>query len=295
MFESYLRNFKSQVAHGTWRQRRLCLSRFDQFLNRRRLSLNQLKPLHFNQFAHYLTTNVRDVYGEPLREARVQRHLSELRPLLRDLYQNQRLLTDPTLYLSSRPAPRNDPLYVPSFPQILELMELPELAQPIGLRDRAMFETAYGSGLRVSELVSLNLNDLDFQNNVLTVRRGKGGRGRRLPLGPCARHYLELYLEQARPQLMTRFSSATWFGIRGEPLYRSGATYRMSFYQKKLAFPISWHTLRRAFATHLLEGGADLRRVQTLLGHADIKTTELYAQVRPAALKRVHRQCHPRG
>ena len=277
-------------------QRRLCLKRFFQFLEKNELGLSQLKPRHFDLFARHVAATVRNLYGQPINKTRVQRHLHELRPFFRYLYDNHQLLIDHTLHLTTiRKPPRKLP-FVPSFEQICQLMALPVLAKPNGLRDRALFETAYGCGLRISELVRLNIDDLDFDSGMLLVRHGKGGHLRRVPLGRCAAHYLQLYLRQARPKLTTGIYPELWITSYGRPFaLTQSLIQRIERYEEKLPFPISWHTLRRAFATHLLEGGASLRAVQKLLGHASITTTKFYAQVRPTALKRVHRECHPRG
>ena len=295
--EEYLELSKHQVAHGTWLHRRTCLGRFERFLKKQTLSLQELRPRHFDQFVRHLTTTVVNQQGEPIHTSRVQRHLIELRSFFRHLLRTQQLLTDHSLALSCLRTRRKKPLFVPTFRQVLELMSLPSLEKPIGLRDRAMMETAYGCGLRVGELVRLNLKDLDFDSQEITVRRGKGGRRRCLPMGPCVRHYLLLYLNQARPQLLSGFHDALWLNTYGMPFSSpNSAVIRMArCYESRLPFSISWHSLRRAFATHLLEGGANIRAVQMLLGHKCLNTTKIYAQVRPVALKRVHQQCHPRG
>lgn len=292
----YLDHFRAQVSPGTWGQRRLCLQRFSYFLQNNRISLNRIKPFHLDLYAQELSLTVSNVHGEPIGSNRIQRHLHELRPFFRYLFDQQKLLNDPSVHLSQLPQPQRPPKFVPTYHQVIELMDLPDLSQPAGLRDRAMFEVAYGCGLRLSELHRLVLKDVDLESGVLVVLRGKGGRSRRLPLGRWASYYLQLYLRQARPRLLKGLYPDLWVSHRGKPYAQSQSLItRMAAYERRLDFPLSWHSLRHAFATHLLEGGASVRAVQQLLGHSKITTTEFYTRVRPAALKRAHRRCHPRG
>jgi integrase/recombinase XerD len=176
------------------------------------------------------------------------------------------------------------------------------LAQPSetdlrGLRDRALLEVLYASGLRVSEAVTLRGEQLDLAAGFVTVL-GKGGKERVVPLGRQARTALEQYLARERPRLLRgRPSPFVFLGPRGRPLTRQ-AVWKLVRRRARAAGvgkKVSPHTLRHTFATHLLGGGADLRIVQTLLGHADIGTTQVYTHVAPARLREVHRRHHPRS
>ena len=204
---------------------------------------------------------------------------------------------DPCLTLHSARQPTRFPKTM-SEQQVDQLLEAPNIRDAIGLRDRAMLETLYASGLRVTELVSLKVLHLSLNENVVRVVMGKGGKDRLVPVGAQAAYWLERYLKEARPELLGQRQSDDLFLTR-----RATGMTRQAFWQliKKYALqadihtPLSPHTLRHAFATHLLNHGADLRVVQLLLGHADISTTQIYTHVARERLKQLHAQHHPRA
>ena len=166
---------------------------------------------------------------------------------------------------------------------------------PLGIRDRCLFELIYSCGLRVSEAVALSLNRVFLQEGVLRVV-GKGGKERYVPLGEIAGEWLERYLHQARPVLVKgRRRKAVFINRLGNSLSRKGMWKRFKEITSRAALDGKLHTLRHSFATHLLSGGADLRAVQMLLGHADIGTTQIYTHVDEKELKGFHEQFHPRG
>lgn len=182
--------------------------------------------------------------------------------------------------------------------QVDALLQAPDEATTLGLRDRAMLETLYATGLRVTELISLNVLDASLTEGVIRVTMGKGGKDRLVPLGAEAQHWIERYLGQARPELLGARRCDALFVTA-----RAAAMTRQSFWLivKKHAVtaeihtPLSPHVLRHAFATHLLNHGADLRVVQMLLGHADISTTQIYTHVARERLKALHAKHHPRA
>ncbi|HUH59345.1 MAG TPA: site-specific tyrosine recombinase XerD [Candidimonas sp.] len=182
--------------------------------------------------------------------------------------------------------------------QVDALLQAPNEATTLGLRDRAMLETLYATGLRVTELISLNVLDASLTEGIIRVTMGKGGKDRLVPLGAEAQHWIERYLAQARPELLGARRCDALFVTA-----RAAAMTRQSFWLivKKHAAtadihtPLSPHVLRHAFATHLLNHGADLRVVQMLLGHADISTTQIYTHVARERLKALHAKHHPRA
>jgi integrase/recombinase XerD len=179
---------------------------------------------------------------------------------------------------------------------IRKLLGQPDPSEPLGARDQAMLELLYATGLRVSELVQLQTQRVSFQGDYLTVK-GKGSKMRAVPFGRWAREKLSTYMSQVRPRLLKGKSSSFVFINRsGKPLSRQGFWKLMRRYALVAGIDkrVTPHTLRHSFATHLLEGGADLRSVQSMLGHADISTTQIYTHVDGARLKAVHRQFHPR-
>ena len=225
------------------------------------------------------------------------RYLSTLRRFYRWQLGRGRIFVDPTLKLANPARPSRLPK-VMSEKQVDSLLAAPDLETPLGLRDRAMLETLYASGLRVSELVNLKIHEVSFNEGVVRAL-GKGSKERLVPLGEQAIDWLSRYLNEARPEILK--------GQQSEALFvtaRGGAMTRQAFWQliKRYALiagiapaKLSPHVLRHAFATHLLNHGADLRVVQLLLGHADISTTQIYTHVARERLKSLHATHHPRG
>jgi len=181
--------------------------------------------------------------------------------------------------------------------QVDQLLDAPDVASPRGLRDRAMLELMYASGLRVSELVNLKRHQLSLQQNLVQLV-GKGGKERLVPIGEIAEQWLRDYLAQARPEL-SRGQESDWLFVtsRGGPMTRHNFWQLIQRYAAKAGIRqhLSPHTLRHAFATHLLDHGADLRVVQTLLGHADLSTTQIYTHVTRGRLRDLHQRHHPRA
>ncbi|WP_255990200.1 site-specific tyrosine recombinase XerD [Chitinolyticbacter albus] len=252
-----------------------------------------------------LLTATRDqVQGFLARQARdakaatLARRLASLRKFYRHWRSSERIVVDPTELLSS-------PRRVRPLPKALEeghiaaLLDAPRLETPAGLRDRAMLELMYATGLRVSELVTLPSEHLHLNEGFVQVLGGKGGKQRIVPMGAEAQHWLERYLKEARTMLcFGRAVSTLFINQRGEPLTRQGAWFIIKGYATQAGIPaekLSPHVLRHAFATHLLNHGADLRIVQMLLGHADIGTTQIYTHVATARLQALHGKHHPRG
>ena len=185
-----------------------------------------------------------------------------------------------------------------SVEEVERLVEAPEAKKPLGLRDKAMLETLYATGMRVSELVSVKLNDLNLQTGYI-VTYGKGSKERIVPIGETATAYITGYINSARPVLLKgRSSEHLFITARGKRLTRQTFWVIIKKYALLAGIPINKakpHTIRHSFATHLLERGADLRSIQTMLGHADISTTQIYTHVRAERLKSIHKKSHPRG
>lgn len=182
--------------------------------------------------------------------------------------------------------------------QVDALLRAPDDRVPRGLRDRAMLETLYATGLRVSELIGLNVLDVNLNEGVVRVNMGKGGKDRLVPLGQEAAHWVDRYMAEGRPQLLgARRCDALFVTARAAPMTRQSFWLIVRKYalQADIHAPLSPHVLRHAFATHLLNHGADLRVVQMLLGHSDISTTQIYTHVARERLKTLHAQHHPRG
>lgn len=224
------------------------------------------------------------------------RRLSVFKRFYQHALRQNRIGADPCLKLKAAKQPQRLPKTL-SEAQVEALLAAPDIATPLGLRDRTMLELMYASGLRVSELVLLKTVELGMNEGVLRIT-GKGSKTRLVPFGEEARAWIERYLRQARPAILAgRSDDALFVTARGAPMTRQ---MFWTLVKKHAAIaginaPLSPHTLRHAFATHLLNHGADLRVVQLLLGHADISTTQIYTHVARERLKRLHAEHHPRG
>jgi integrase/recombinase XerD len=230
------------------------------------------------------------------RASSAARMLSSLKRFYQWCLRERRVATDPTLKLEP-------PKRAPRFPKSVSegdveaLLGAPDAGTPLGVRDRAMLEVLYASGLRVSELVGLKTFEADLDAGVLRIL-GKGSKERLVPLGEEAADWVRRYLREARPRLMKRASSDALFVTeRGAGMTRQAFWHAIKRHGRS-ALPgksLSPHVLRHAFATHLINHGADLRMVQMLLGHADISTTQIYTHVARERLKALHAKHHPRG
>lgn len=224
------------------------------------------------------------------------RRLSCLRRFYRYLLREQIISEDPTLRIDSPRQPQRLPDAL-SEEEVEALLSEPDVEIPLELRDRAMLEILYGCGLRVTELVTLRVDQVNLRQGVVRVT-GKGGKDRLVPLGEEAVDWLLSYLNQGRDVLLKGQASDDLFpGNRARAMTRQTFWHRVKRYAARAGIhkPLSPHTLRHAFATHLLNHGADLRVVQMLLGHADLSTTQIYTHVARHRLKTLHGEHHPRG
>jgi len=224
------------------------------------------------------------------------RYTSSLKRFYRYLLRENLITTDPTINLDSPKLPRALPKTL-SEAEVEALLDIRDTETPLGLRDKAMLEMLYATGLRVSELVGLKLSAISLDAGVVRVT-GKGNKERLVPLGEEAVNWTGRYLEQARPQLMEKkVCDQAFVTQRGAGMTRQAFWYliKRRAHAASITRPLSPHTLRHAFATHLLNHGADLRVVQMLLGHTDIATTQIYTHVARERLKQLHAQHHPRG
>jgi integrase/recombinase XerD len=235
-------------------------------------------------------------HARKTRPSSAARLLSSLKRFYRHHLRQGRIKTDPTLNIDSPKLPRALPKSLTE-EDVESLLGAPRVAEALGLRDKAMLETLYASGLRVSELVTLKLGQVSQDMGVVRVV-GKGSKERLVPLGEEALAWIRRYLKEARTGLLRgRASDDLFVTARGAAMTRQSFWHLLRRYalQAGLKKPISPHALRHAFATHLLNHGADLRVVQLLLGHSDISTTQIYTHVARERLKQLHAKHHPRG
>jgi len=266
------------------------LVKFDAFAQKRKLSLEGVSRDDLVDF-------LAGLYRMNLESRTVARHLVTLRNFFRFAQIHELITSDPSINLESPKIRRSLPGYL-RLEEVEKLLEQPDSATALGLRDRAMLEVLYSTGLRVSELIGLRVSDLD--GKVGCVRCiGKGDKERIVPVGRKALLMVEKYLRDARPKLLgkLRGSPTLFVNRRGVSLSRVGVWKILSGYGKRAGLRVSLtpHMLRHSFATHLLERGADLRSVQLMLGHADISTTQIYTHVVEERLKQIYKAHHPRA
>jgi integrase/recombinase XerD len=290
-FLTYVRVEKGLSANTVSAYRR-DLVKFESYAKKKKLTLESVTR---DDLVDFLS----NLFRQKLESRTVARHLVTLRNFFRFAQTQDLIAVDPSLNLESPKIRRSLPGYL-RLEEIERLLAEPDDKTPLGLRDHAMLDVLYSTGLRVSELISLRVMDLD--RAVGCVRCvGKGDKERIVPIGRKALALVDRYLRDARPKLVPvgkQVNSPTLFiNRRGSTLSRVGVWKILSGYGRRagLRVPLTPHMLRHSFATHLLEGGADLRSVQLMLGHSDISTTQIYTHVVEERLKQIYKAHHPRA
>jgi integrase/recombinase XerD len=253
---------------------------------------SDLKTASREDLLHFLASRVDE--GRSPRS--LSRYLSGFRQFYRWLLRGGRIDQDPSALVESPRLGRGLPKAL-SEKQVEQLLEAPDVSTPLGLRDRAMLELMYATGLRVSELVGLELSNLNLNQGVIRVV-GKGNKERLVPLGEESISWLQQYLESGRRELMRGADCSSIFvTARKAGMTRQAFWYSIRKHARVASIDqkVSPHILRHSFATHLLNHGADLRVVQLLLGHSDLSTTQIYTHIAREGLKKIHSKHHPRG
>jgi integrase/recombinase XerD len=236
------------------------------------------------------------LYQAGLSGRSLARHVATLRNFYAFLLREGEIAADPTMHLRSPRQWQTIPKFL-NLEEINRIIQAPELTRPNGLRDRAMLELLYASGLRVSELCRLASSEINFDLGVLRTT-GKGNKQRMVPVGTTALRAVEAYVRDGRPRLLKgRASRYLFVTARGDCMTRQGFWKLLAGYGRKAGIfhGLTPHVIRHSFATHLLEGGADLRSVQVMLGHADISTTQIYTHVMRSRLRSTVDKHHPRA
>ena len=279
------------LSRNTLESYRRDLSKFAVWLQtQREVPILETTHADIQGFLAYLYTQ------QKAKATSTSRAISSLKRLFRYLLRQNKITSDPTLQIGTPKLPRSLPKSLTE-EDVELLLNAPDVDTPLGVRDRTMFEVLYATGLRVSELVGLSVAQVSLDMGVVRVM-GKGSKERLVPLGEEALDWLQKYLQEMRPTLMAgRLSDAMFVTQRGEAMTRQMFWYLIKKHARQggIHKPLSPHTLRHAFATHLLNHGADLRVVQMLLGHSDISTTQIYTHVARERLKALHSKHHPRG
>lgn len=289
IFLDYL-SVEKGLAHNTLVSYELDLRDFFRFLQTRSVAAAG------EVTRHHITAYLIQLQQSGKASSTTARHMAAIKALFHFLTRERIITSDPTGCLETPKLARIIP-HVLSQDQTTQLMEEPETITPAGKRDKAMLELLYATGLRVSELVNLNLADLNMDVGYLHCV-GKGSKERIVPLGSLASQALDVYLHLGRPALIKKTGGEALFvNQRGSRLTRQGFWKLLKAHARAagIGTEITPHTLRHSVATHLLENGADLRTVQELLGHADITTTQIYTHLTNHHLKEVYNNCHPRA
>lgn len=266
------------------------LQRYAQFL-----ADNHVDSLSEND-TYQILKHLIELRNEGLSSRSRSRHLVTLRSFYRFLYQEKILKKDPSKLIDFPKSGLKLPDTL-TIEEVTRLIDAPNQVKSLGKRDSAMIELLYAAGLRVSELINMKMTNLNLEASFIRVF-GKGSKERIVPIGKFAQKKIEDYMKHARPLMLKSYLSDYLFIARaGKPMTRQGFWKLLNKYAfiAKINKKISPHTLRHSFATHLLEGGADLRVVQIMLGHADISTTQIYTHISKEHLKKMHCQYHPRG
>jgi integrase/recombinase XerD len=289
-----------QFCDALWLEDGLSRNTLDSYRRDLRLFSEWLQKTRGKGFAAVERADVLEYLAHKFRDKAKPRSAARLVSSLKRFYRYQlregRIKADPTLEVESPKLPRSLPKSLTE-EDVELLLAAPDAGTPLGLRDRAMLEMLYASGLRVSELVGVGAAQVSQDMGVVRIM-GKGSKERLVPLGDEALDWIRRYLEQARPIILDgKRSDALFVTARGAGMTREAFWHLIRRHAARagLRKPISPHTLRHAFATHLLNHGADLRVVQMLLGHADISTTQIYTHVARERLKQLHQRHHPRG
>ena len=274
------------------------------------LSLNTLEAYRrdITKFTDYLSQNEKTITGfirsditsflNHLRDSGNQantlaRNIAALRGLCKFMLLEGLITEDPIENLSTPKGWKRIPRVIGT-DEVSDLLKKPE-GKKLSLRDRAILEIIYSSGLRASEAINIKMGDINFEAGFITII-GKGSKERVVPINEPTLITIKKYIEESRPEILKHRNSQFLFLAKGgKPMTRQRLWQIIKMYSKQLSIEMSPHTLRHCFASHLLEGGADLLALQKMLGHTDISTTQIYTKVTPERLKKIHKEYHPRG
>lgn len=277
------------LSDNTLSSYRTDLKKFNQWLEKEQKQLLEVDHALLQEFLSWRQS-------QNLSARSTARFLSTVRRFYGYCVQHNLLIEDPSLNIASPKLGKSLP-HTLSEHETETLLSMPDLETPLGIRDKAMLELMYSSGLRVTELVTMEMSQLGLRQGVIRII-GKGNKERLIPMGEEALTSIETYIASARHELLKGYNHDVIFvSLRGQQMTRQTFWHRIKHYAKLAGIRkhLSPHTLRHAFATHLLNHGADLRTLQMLLGHSDLSTTQIYTYVAKERLKKLHQEHHPRG
>jgi integrase/recombinase XerD len=295
--EIFLREYLSSLQF----ERNLSVNTIKSYRNDLNSLINFLKEKNIKDpseiTSQHLTSFFKVISKLELSSRSSARYYSSIKGFFKYLFANDYLKKNPMERLSAPKVSKSLPIVL-NFNEVEKILDCPDISTKLGLRDKALLETFYACGLRVSELINLKVADLFLNEEIIRVF-GKGSKERLVPIGSSAIKWTEEYLMKSRPLLVKKTKSENYLYLnsRGTKLSRMGIwkIVKQNSESAGIKKEVHPHTFRHSFATHLLEGGADLRAVQEMLGHADISTTQIYTHLDRDYIKQIHREFHPRG
>ena len=286
-FLEFLEVYK-KLSNNTLQSYRRDLTQFEAYLNENKKSYNKLKKEDIREYIQYLHDNGK-------KASTISRCLASIRSFYQYELKNRKVKADPTEGIQSPKIEKRVPSVLTS-KEVELLLEQPKDVDLKGIRDKAMLEFAYATGMRVTEIISLNVDDVNLEEGYVVCKTGE--KQRTIPLGKMSLKALKEYIENARDYLIKEEDEKALFvNINGKRLTRQGFWKIIKYYKEQahITKDITPHVLRHSFATHLLQNGADLKAIQSMLGHSDISSTQVYMQFQNEGIKNVYRKAHPRA
>ncbi len=277
-----------KLSENTLQSYRRDIKQYEEYINENKLNYLKVEKETINNYLKHLEEMNK-------KSSTISRNLASIRSFYQFLCKNRKAKTDPTEGIGSPKIEKRTPSILSS-KEIELLLEQPKNIDLKGIRDKAMLEFAYATGMRVTEIISLNIDDVNLNDGFVTCKTGT--RQRNIPLGTMSLNALKDYIENARDVLIKdENDKALFVNINGKRLTRQGFWKIIKYYKEQahITKDITPHVLRHSFATHLLQNGADLKAIQTMLGHSDISSTQVYMQFQDESLKNVYRKAHPRA
>ncbi len=286
-FLEFIKNDK-KLSDNTLQSYRRDIIQYKKYIEANKINYTKVKTNDINAYLQYL-------HDMNKKSSTISRNLASIRLFYQFLLKNNNVKSDPTDGIHSPKVEKRIPNILTS-QEVSLLLEQPKNIDLKGIRDKAMLEFAYATGMRVTEIISLNLEDINLEEGFATCKNGN--KQRNIPLGKLSLKALKEYIENSRPILIkSENEKALFVNINGRRLTRQGFWKIVKYYKEQahITKEITPHVLRHSFATHLLQNGAELKAIQTMLGHSDISSTQVYMQFQDESLKNVYRKAHPRA
>ena len=287
LFLGFLQDDK-KLSENTLQSYKRDIMQYEQYLDNNNIKYDKVNKEEIDNYMKHLNE-----IGK--KSSTISRNLATIRSFYQYLLKSKKIKNDPTMNIESPKIEKKAPSILTS-QEVELLLSQPKDVDLKGIRDKAMLEFAYATGMRVTEIISLDLDDVNLEEGIVVCRNGV--KKRNIPLGQISLKALKEYIEDARPILIKNENDKALFvNINGKRLTRQGFWKIVKYYKEQahIAKDITPHVLRHSFATHLLQNGADLKAIQTMLGHSDISSTQVYAQFQDEGLKEIYKKTHPRA